>query len=72
MPQVSLVVQVRVMVLLQFEPVDVSSKVTGLDPSQSSVAVTFGDAVTSPTHCTLTVASGSPVNAGGLLSMRVR
>ena len=71
LPQLSLAVQVRVMVLLQSGPLDVSLKLTATVPSQLSLAVTVAAAGTSLTHCTLRVAAGQPLSTGGVLSMRV-
>src|SRR5439155_922696 len=70
-PQVSVAVQVLTMDLLQAVPLGVSCRLTGLEPSQSSLAVTVGAVGTSARHCTLSVASGSPLNTGPALSMRV-
>jgi hypothetical protein len=70
-PHVSLAVQVLRMDLLQSVPLDVSWKLAGLEPSQSSLAATVAAVGTSARHWTLSVASGSPLNTGPALSIRV-
>src|SRR5213078_347834 len=70
-PHVSLAVQVLRMELLQSVPLDVSGKLTGLEPSQSSFAVTVAVNDASDRHCRLSVAAGKPLNTGPALSIRV-
>src|SRR5206468_1024088 len=72
LPQLSMAVQVRVMMLLQLEPglLSVSWNTGVRAPSQLSVAVTAAGAGTLLRHCTVR-SPGTPLSAGGVVSLTV-